>query len=168
MKILNTEMDNRRFVLMLIGSTIGIGAVTFLSQTHDAPLLIASFGATAVLIYGAPDSPFAKPWNVFFGHLLSAVIGVSLFAVFGCTWYAMTLAVTLSIAAMTVTGTLHPPGGATALVCVQSSASVSFILFPVMAGVLILMMVAFIMKKMDRKTGRSSSDEVHEGLKDPL
>lgn len=133
--------------IMVIGSMLGIGIVTFLSSEFGMPILIASFGATAVLIYGAPKSPFAKPRNVFFGHLISAIIGVSCFAVMGCEWYSMTVAVTAAIAAMTVTGTVHPPGGATALVCVESMASPTFVLFPVMIGVSLLLVVALIMNK---------------------
>lgn len=139
------SMDSRKLTIMAIGCMIGIGAVTFLSKEYDAPILIASFGATAVLVYGVPESPLARPKNVFFGHLLSAVTGVVCFALMGCEWYSMTIAVTVSIALMTVTGTLHPPGGATALVCVDSMASPEFILFPVMAGVIVLMAVAFLM-----------------------
>lgn len=133
--------------VMVICSMVGIGIATFLSSECDMPILIASFGATAVLIYGAPKSPFAKPRNVFFGHFISAVIGVVCFMVMGSEWYSMTIAVTAAIAAMTVTGTVHPPGGATALVCVESMASPSFILFPVLIGVLLLMIVAFVGNK---------------------
>lgn len=148
MKILDQELDPRKVMISTIGSLLGIGVVAFLSVEYDAPILVASFGATAVLIYGIPASPLARPRNVFFGHLISATIGVICSMVLGCTWYSMALAVSISIMAMTLTGTLHPPGGATALVGVMTSATPSFIIAPILIGVTAMMIVAFAMNRL--------------------
>lgn len=141
--------DPRKLLVAAVGSLIGIGGLAFLSVEQGVPLLAASFGATAVLIYSIPKSPLARPRNVFFGHLISAVIGVACSVLLGSTWYAMAIAVTFAIVAMNITGTLHPPGGATALICVLYSASWSFIIAPVMIGVAFMMIVAYGVNKAD-------------------
>lgn len=104
----------------------GSGAMFFLTalenvlrQGWNLPLLIGSFGATAVLLYGAPQSPLAQPRNVIGGHVVSALIGVMAFQMLGAYGLlAPSLAVSTAIVVMRLTGTLHPPGGATALMAV--------------------------------------------------
>ena len=103
-----------------LGAFLGIGAVAwidgFLEKT-DVVMLIGSFGASAVLIYGAIKSPLAQPRNLVGGHLISALIGVSVFQIVApIPWLAAAVAVATSIAVMHATRTLHPPGGATALI----------------------------------------------------
>ena len=84
-------------------------------------MIIGSFGASAVLIYGAIKSPLAQPRNLLGGHIISALIGVTMVKICGpILWLAAALAVSLSIAVMHATKTLHPPGGATALIAVIS------------------------------------------------
>ncbi len=130
---------------------IAIACVAALDHLYDDPYLIASFGATAVLIYGAPKAAFSQPKNVFFGHLFSAVIGISIALVFEqagllqeYVWTAAGIAVSTAIIAMMLTGTIHPPGGATALTCVISGfTSFIYVVRPVMLGVVILMIAAY-------------------------
>ena len=74
-------------------------------------MIIGSFGASAVLIYGAIKSPLAQPRNLLGGHVISALIGVTVFNLFSLLWLAAALAVATSIAVMHATKTLHPPGG---------------------------------------------------------
>ncbi len=108
-----------------LGAFLGIGAVAFLDgflEKTDVLLLIGSFGASAVLIYGAIKSPLAQPRNLVGGHLISALIGVTAFKLlFPFPWLAAAVAVATSIAVMHATKTLHPPGGATALIFVMGS-----------------------------------------------
>ncbi|HUW65414.1 MAG TPA: HPP family protein [Spirochaetia bacterium] len=127
-----------------LGAFLGIGTVTLLSMVCKMPLLVASFGASAVLVYGVPDVPLAQPRNVIGGHFLSAVTAVIVYAVFGSTWWSISLAVALAIALMLVTHTAHPPGGATALVGVLTKASPSFIFTPVASGAIILVAVGLL------------------------
>ncbi len=98
-----------------VGSFIGIAAVAYINQklvaTTDQMMLIGSFGASAVLIYGAIKSPLAQPRNFVGGHIISAVIGVTAYQLFPETaWFAASVAVATAIAAMHVTKTLHPEG----------------------------------------------------------
>ena len=85
-------------------------------------LLIGSFAATAVLVYGAPEAPLSQPRNVIGGHGLCAFVGVCVYKLsiawsFGF-WLSAPLSVSISIMAMHLTKTLHPPGGATAMIVV--------------------------------------------------
>ena len=135
-----------------IGSFLGIAAVGLLHDkildTLGLTLIIGSFGASAVLIYGAPRSPLAQPRNLLGGHFISAVIGVAAFRIFGAEpWLAAALAVSLAIAAMHATKTLHPPGGATALIAVIGGDAIHqlgylYTLIPSLSGAAIMLLVA--------------------------
>ncbi len=135
-----------------VGAVLGIGGLGLVSPLVpnglDRGLLIGSMGATAVLLYGAPRSPLAQPRAVIGGHLLSAVVGVAIrMALPGAPELAAALAVATAIAAMHLTRTLHPPGGATALIAVVGSAELhalgfGYALAPVGLGAAILLLVA--------------------------
>lgn len=135
-----------------LGAMLGIAAVGLLHvcvlDVTGLPLMLGSFGATAVLVYGAPLSPLAQPRNVVGGHVLSALVGVSAQMVAGqFPWLAGALAVATAIALMHLTKTLHPPGGATALMAVLGGDAVhdlgyAYALLPVGLGAAILVLIA--------------------------
>lgn len=131
-----------------VGSLMGIGVISMLAAYYSLPLLLPSFGATAVLIYAACHVPMAQPRNVIGGHLISALAGVMVFKIFGGDWWAIALGVTLAILAMMVTRTLHPPGGATAYVAVYSGQGFGFILSPVGLGVICLVAIAVLINNL--------------------
>jgi len=126
----------------LISGSLSILAIIAVTKMAGFPLLIGSFGATAVLLFGANDSPLAQPRNLVGGHLISALTAVVMVALFGSNPYSIALTVGIAIFLMYMTGTIHPPGGATALIGVQGQAGLDFVLVPVLAGVLILLAVA--------------------------
>ncbi|WP_395330466.1 HPP family protein [Novosphingobium sp. BL-8H] len=122
--IITTQVGGRRRLAPLraaLGGLFGIalaGALTRLLESgYDPalPFLVAPLGASAVLVFAVPASPLAQPWPVMGGNLLSAVVGIAAGKLVGDPWLAGSLAVGLAIAAMTVTRSLHPPGGACAL-----------------------------------------------------
>jgi CBS domain-containing membrane protein len=135
-----------------LGGFIGIALIGLVQGSRfgemDNIFLIGSFGASAVLIYGVTNSPLAQPRNLVGGHFISAIVGVTVNKIFpGQTWFASALAVSLAIVAMQMTKTLHPPGGATALIANIGSEKIKtlgygYVLSPVMSGVLILLAVA--------------------------
>jgi len=141
-----------------LGSVLGIALCGYLSSRYfeprDLTLIIGSFGASAVLLYGAIKSPLAQPRNLVGGHIISALIGVACFQLFGGTiWIASALAVSVAIVAMLATKTLHPPGGATALIAVIGGAKVhslgySYALLPAGAGAVILLVVALVVNNL--------------------
>jgi CBS-domain-containing membrane protein len=125
-----------------LSATLGILAIYEMATLVGHPLLIGSFGASAVLLFGANDSPLAQPRNLVGGHLVSAVVAVIAVALFGSTPLSMAIGVGLAIFVMNMTHTTHPPGGATALIGVQGAVGPEFILLPVSAGALILLIMA--------------------------
>lgn len=142
------------------GAVLGIGACGYLSAAYfeprDTTLLIGSFGASAVLVYGAIKSPLAQPRNLIGGHIISGLVGVACSQLFGTTvWLAAALGVSLAIAAMLATKTLHPPGGATALIAVIGGPKIHSLGFlyaflPAGAGAVILLIVALLVNNLSR------------------
>jgi hypothetical protein len=122
------------------GSLIGIEALVYLSTCTHYPLMAAPFGATAVLVYGVPDSPLSQPRNIIGGNCIGALVSIVLTHYFGAEPWVMGLAVAMSLKLMKLTRTLHPPGGAIALVGVMSHASWSFLLTPALVGSLIIVL----------------------------
>ena len=135
-----------------IGAFVGIGAVGLIQHTNfgreDNVFLIGSFGASAVLVFGATNSPLAQPRNLVLGHFVSAVTGVAIQKLFpGMLWLPASLSVSLAIVFMQMTKSMHPPGGATALIANIGSEKIKqlgfgYVFFPVLSGVLILLLVA--------------------------
>jgi CBS-domain-containing membrane protein len=143
-----------------VGGLLGIAAVGYLNdrflEGSDFMLILGSHGATAVLAFGAVKSPLAQPPNLIGGHLISALIGVSAYQLFHpWMWLAAAVAVATAIAAMHATKTLHPPGGATALIAVIGGDKIHnlgylYALMPVAAGAVILLIVALIVNNIPK------------------
>ncbi|KAK6465981.1 HPP family-domain-containing protein [Scheffersomyces coipomensis] len=113
---------------IFIGSFAGIALIegVFKSHTvfthHSAPLIIASYGATAILCFNATQAPLAQPRNVLIGHFISALIGICIQKLFSLSeagrahyWASGALSVALSSVAMSICNCVHPPAGASAL-----------------------------------------------------
>ena len=127
-----------------IGSFIGIATLAYLSVGSGYPLIAAPFGAAAVLVFAVPDAALAQPRNLIFGNFLGAVVSVVMVFIFGSEPWVMALAVATAIKLMQLTKTLHPPGGAVALVGVMSKAEMSFIVTPVLLGSIVLLLCTII------------------------
>lgn len=134
-------------ILTWLGAFLGITAIALFAHQYTVPV-VASFGASAVLIYGVPDAPLSQPRNVIFGHVLSAVTGVTIFMLFGLTWWSPGLGTALALVVMLLTKTTHPPGGATALFAVLSKAQPSYIWNPILTGAVTLVIVGLIVNNM--------------------
>lgn len=152
-----TLIDFKDHIWTFIGSFLGIGTIGFINQENfaqtDNLFLIGSFGASSVLIYGIVNSPLAQPRNLIGGHLVCAIVGVTVhYIIPNQLWLASAFAVSLSIVLMQITRTLHPPGGATALIANIGSAKITglgywYVLSPVLSGVLVLLLVALLINK---------------------
>lgn len=152
-----TLVDYHEHIWTFIGSFVGIGLIGFLNReilsVSDNLFLVGSFGATSVLIYGVINSPLAQPRNLIGGHVLSAIIGVTVAMLIKELWLAAAIAVSVSIVVMQITKTLHPPGGATALIAIIGSDKVQamgywYVISPIFSGVMILLIVALIFNNM--------------------
>lgn len=143
-----------------IGAFLGVGAVGFLNyhflDKSSLVLIIGSFGASAVLIYGAVKSPLAQPRNLIGGHVISALIGVACFQLFsGHLWLAAAISVATAIAVMHATKTLHPPGGATALIAVIGSQDIHslgyfYAIMPAGIGAAIMLLIALLINNIPK------------------
>ena len=143
-----------------IGAFLGIAAVALINyhllEEQDLLMIIGSFGASAVLIYGAIKSPLAQPRNLLGGHILSALIGVAAYKTFQPhLWLAASVAVATAIAVMHATKTLHPPGGATSLIAVIGSQKIHnlgyfYAVIPVGLGAAVMLVVALLVNNIPK------------------
>lgn len=155
-----TLVDFREHFWSFTGAFCGIGLIAFLQgfqlTKEENIFLIGSFGASSVLVYGAIQSPLAQPRNLVGGHLVSALIGVTVYRFLpDILWLTAPLAVALAIVLMQITKTLHPPGGATALIAVIGSEKIKalgywYVVSPVLTGCLILLFTALIFNNMTK------------------
>jgi CBS-domain-containing membrane protein len=153
-----TLIDYKEHFWSFVGAFTGIGIIAFMQSfqfsEHENIFLIGSLGASSVLVYGAIQSPLAQPRNLIGGHFISAIIGVTIFKIFpNIIWISAPLAVSLSIVIMQITKTLHPPGGATALIAIIGSEKVKALSYwyafsPILSGAIILYLVALIFNNM--------------------
>ena len=135
-----------------LGGAISILVVFWMTQyfergLHVPLLLIASMGATAVLLFAAPHTPLSQPWNVIGGHIVSALIGITIYQQVANPILGGALAVGLAIIAMYYLQCLHPPGGATSLIPFIGGPAIEkfgyiFALFPVGLGAVAMVLIA--------------------------
>lgn len=124
----------RAAVLAGLGGFLTIGLLATLNAAETLPLLIAPFGASCVLVFGVPASPFARPRNVIGGHFVTALVGLAAVSALGPGPLGMAVGVGVAIAAMMVTDTVHPPAGANPIVVALTHAGLPFLAAPVLAG----------------------------------
>ena len=148
-----------------IGAFFGIYLISVFNQyiftnSSDTIFLVGSFGASAVLVYSVPQAELSQPRNLIGGHILSAVIGITVYKYIPLeTSILSALAVSLSIVVMHFTRTIHPPGGATALIAVIGSSQIHdlgymFIIRPITTGALILLIIALIVNNISKNPNR--------------
>ncbi|MRI31441.1 HPP family protein [Endozoicomonas sp. OPT23] len=131
-----------------ITAALAIGLLGFAGETDpEFVFLMAPFGATAVIVFGLPDSPLAQPQNVFFGHLLTALIGVIFVQYIGVGLVEMAIATGLGVTGMLMTKTTHPPAGANPMLIMMTGQSWSFLLTPVVTGALAIILVGMVAGK---------------------
>jgi CBS-domain-containing membrane protein len=143
-----------------VGAFLGIAAVAYIHyhilEKTDMVMVIGSFGASAVLIYGAIKSPLAQPRNLIGGHVFSAIIGVTSYQLLHSSmWLAGAVAVATAIAFMHASKTLHPPGGATALIAVIGSEKIHdlgylYAVIPAGLGAVIMLIIALLVNNIPR------------------
>lgn len=125
-----------------VGAFLAIGLHTFLDSTlTNVALLMAPFGATAVLVFGVPDSPLAQPKNVIFGHLITAFVGIFFTQFIGVSPLSLALATGIAVSAMLLTKTTHPPAGANPLLIMLAGQSWTFLVTPVLLGAVLIVLV---------------------------
>ena len=130
-------------------SIITIGILTLLTyKTEFGIFLIASFGSSMVLLYGYPESPFAQPKNVFFGHLVTASVGMFfLYLIPLPLFIIIPLAVGFGVGLMILLNVTHPPAGGNPIIVIMGSVSLDYLLSPIISGSIIILVFAIIINK---------------------
>ena len=145
-------MNNNKIInalLSALGALIFISFLAYLENSFEGTIwLIPPFGASMVLVMAVHESPLAKPTNILLGHVLSALSGVIVLYLMGDHFMALGLAVGLAIFVMIITNTIHPPAGANPIIVILTGQGISFVLFPVAVGALMLVLFAYLYNKL--------------------
>ena len=130
-------------------STLTIGVLTIL--TYKSPLgyfIAGSFGSSMVLLFGFPESPFAQPKNVFFGHLSTALVGVIFVHLVPLPIYInIAVAVGAGVFVMILLNIVHPPAGGNPIMVIIGSASYDYLINPIIFGCIIILLLAIIINR---------------------
>ncbi|WP_246033183.1 HPP family protein [Shewanella canadensis] len=144
-------MSNQEVFASIVGAFFATLCASFFSnsilEADNMPMVLASTGASAMLIFGIPHSPVSQPWPLVGGHLISALIGISAYYLIPSPVLASSVAIGVAMLAMHYTGSMHPPGGATAVTAVIGGSTVHelgyyFVIVPVFFNSIILLSIA--------------------------
>jgi len=148
---LKRVMSEKEFIISIVGAFVGTLIASFFSNTileaEAMPLILASTGASAILVFSLPFSHVSRPWNLVGGHLVSAIVGVSCYFLISDPVLASSLSIPFSMLFMHHLRCMHPPGGATAITAVIGGTSVhalgyAFVIIPVFVNAIILLSIA--------------------------
>jgi len=130
-------------------STLTIGVLTILTYKSTLGYFIAgSFGSSMVLLFGFSESPFAQPKNVFFGHLITALVGVVFVNYIPLPIYInIAIAVGIGIFLMILFNVVHPPAGGNPIMVIIGSASYDYLINPIIFGCIIILLLAILINK---------------------
>ncbi len=146
-------MNKKEFIKSLLAglfSIITIGALTLLTyKTELGVFLIASFGSSMVVLYGYPESPFAQPKNIFFGHLLTSMVGI-IFLFFTALpiFILIPLAVGLGVSLMILFKVPHPPAGGNPIIIIIGSVSIDYLISPIIIGSIIIIVFGIVLNRL--------------------
>jgi len=140
------------WVKSAIGAMVGMGFVGWLGHVTGEPFLIAPFGASCVLLFAVPSSPLSQPANVIGGHMLAAVVALSLRVFLPPDWWAIAIVVGLVIGLMVAFRLTHAPAGATPVVIMMTDPGPMFLLFPMLTGSIVLVLIAYVAHKLPPHT----------------
>lgn len=125
-----------------VGSFIAIITLLLLTNATGTTWLMASFGASCVLVFGAWNAPFSQPLNIIGGHFISGVIGISMYMLLGSSMLSISLAVSLTIITMMLTRTVHPPAGGNPIIIIMQGYGWSYLWAPILIGSIIIVVLA--------------------------
>lgn len=143
--------SSKNILLAGLGGFIAIAVIALLADYAGAILILGSFGASCVIVFGLSDTPLAQPRNVIAGHFLSSLSGLLYLNLFGQHWWALALAVGTAIVVMMLFRVVHPPAGSNPVIVFMTAPGWDFLLFPTLAGACVLVAVAIVYNNFIRK-----------------
>ncbi len=144
-------MSGREAVYSILGAFVATLLASFLSYTileeNHIPMILASTGASAMLVFALPHSPLSRPWNLVGGHVVSATVGISCLLLIDNPLFSSSISITVSMLLMHLLRCMHPPGGATAVTAAIGSSQIeilgyAFVVIPVFINSIILLSIA--------------------------
>ncbi len=131
-----------------VSAAIVIGVLAFLTlRTSAGVWLMFSFGATVFLVFVLYNLETAQPKNIFFGHLVSIIVGIIFNETIGFSFYSLGLSVGVAVALMVYLKVMHPPAASNPLVALSMDLSYDFILFPVISGTIVIILMSILINK---------------------
>jgi len=142
--------DIKKSCLAAIFSIITIGALTILTyKTEFGVFLITSFGSSMVLLFGYPESTFAQPKNIFFGHLLTSLVGMFFLYLIPLPLYIIIpISVGFGVGLMSLLNVTHPPAGANPIIIIMGSVSIDYIINPIIIGTGIILIFGVVLNRL--------------------
>ena len=140
----------KQSILAGLFSIVTIGILTLLTyKTEYGIFLLASFGSSMVLLFGYPESPFAQPKNVFFGHLVTAIIGLIVLHFLPLPIFiTIPLAVGFGVGLMILLNVTHPPAGGNPIIVIIGSVSIDYLINPIIIGSLIILFFGVVLNRL--------------------
>ncbi|NQY20198.1 MAG: HPP family protein [Campylobacteraceae bacterium] len=139
---ISDKINIKELLFSFIGALFAMLFLSYISDFNGNLLIMGSFGASCVLLFSFYQSPFSQPRNVIGGHFISTFIALGILDIFGNIWWAMSLALSLSIVFMLLTKTVHPPAGSNPIIVFLLSPTWDYLFFPTFFGSLILVLFA--------------------------
>ena len=131
-----------------ISAAIVIGILAFFTlETSAGVWLMFSFGATVFIVFVLYDLETAQPKNIFFGHLISIIVGIIFNETIGLSFYSLGLSVGVAVILMVYFKVMHPPAASNPLVALFMDLSFDYILFPVIAGTIVIILSSILINK---------------------
>ncbi|MGQ3054717.1 MAG: HPP family protein [Roseateles sp.] len=129
-----------------------IGVLALSSYNLGVMLLLGSFGSSAVMMFTFPEIHFSQPRSVIGGHFICTAVGMAALLLFGPAWWSLASAAAVSVALMMLTRTLHPPAGSNPIIVFLAAPKWGFLLFPTLAGAVVMVVVAVLYHRACRRT----------------
>ncbi len=139
----------KQSILAGLFSMITIGILTLLTyKTEFGLFLIASFGSSMVLLFGYPQSPFAQPKNIFFGHLITSIVGLIFLNFVPLPLFLIIpFAVGFGVGLMILLNVTHPPAGGNPIIVILGSVSMDYLISPIITGSIIILIFGVIINR---------------------
>ena len=135
-------------ILSGLSAAAVISMLAFLTlETAAGVWIMFSFGATVFLVFVLYELETAQPKNIFFGHLISIIVGIVLNELMGLSFYSLGISVGLAVILMVYFKVMHPPAASNPLVAITMDLSFDFIIFPVIVGTLLIIILSIFINK---------------------